>query len=194
MTITKKQIIIASILMMITLSVIIILSRFPKPMLHVDYPYYPDVESITDSADVIIVGEVIKAKEVQYLMVHQTSTETTPYTIATVKITAVLKGPVNIGDSITIKQLGHYKSKPEATLYEMDGYLSENTTHLMFLTAYPDSPYSPVNPAQGIVEVKEGNILYSNSKYSLFGYHADSENTTDTLDSAVISIQTCIDK
>ena len=185
----------------IALALLICTSLLPKPMFHGDYPYYPDVEEITNAADVIIVGEVVTAKNVKNLMVDKTPNksdkEVTPYTLSTVKIINVIKGDVDIGDIITIKQLGDYKNMPEATLHEMDGYLAKGTEQLMFLCEYESSPYSPVNPAQGMVEVKDG-ILHSNNKYSLFGYSAGATTTADTantirtdnsLDTAIESIK-----
>ncbi|AEE97772.1 hypothetical protein [Mahella australiensis] len=199
MTTAKKHVITISILILISLALIIVIAVnfFPKPMIHGDYPYYPDVKSITNAADVIIVGEVVSAKDVQDLMVdrtpNKTNKETTPYTISTVKVVEVVKGNVNIGEIITIKQLGDYKAKPEATLHEMNGYLSKDTEQLMFLCEYDDSPYSPVNPAQGIIKVRNGTTLYSANEYSLFGYTATSAKTADSLDSAIAMIKDCID-
>lgn len=201
MAIKSKKI--ASALGIAALSMALILwictSLLPKPMFHGDYPYYPDVESITNAADVIIVGEVVTARNVKKLMVDKTPNKTDkkamPYTLSTVKVTDVIKGDVNIGDVITIKQLGDYRNKPEATLHEMDGYLMKDTEQLMFLCEYDSSPYSPVNPAQGMVEVKEG-VLYANNKYALFGYSsdaADAVRTDNSLNAAIESIKQFID-
>lgn len=179
----------------IALIMLFCMHLLPKPMFHGDYPYYPDVESITDAADVIIIGEVTKAREVKNIIVDQTPNkfdkEAVPYTLSTIKVLQVIKGDLNEGDIITIKQLGDYKNKPEATLHEMDGYLLKNTEQLMFLCEYENSPYSPVNPAQGIVEVKNG-VLHSNNEYSLFGYSAEADQTAlaeNSLDSAMESIR-----
>ena len=201
MTIQKKYTIVVSVLISLILAFFISINLFPRPMFHGDYPYYPDVESITRAADTIIVGEVVTAKNVQKLMVDRTpnknNKETVPYTISTVRVKEVIKGNVNVGDVITIKQLGDYKNKPEETLHQTDGYLSKATDQLMFLCEYEDSPYSPVNPAQGIVEVKNGT-LYSKSRYSLFGYTGTSEaaknvNSLDKLDTAVMAIKACME-
>ncbi len=197
MTIKTKKMAFAFgiVVLSIALALLVCMSFLPKPMLHGDYPYYPDVESITNAADVIIVGEVVTAREVKYLMVDKTPNksdkEATPYTLSTVKVIDVIKGDIGIGDVITIKQLGDYRNKPEATLHEMDGYLVKGTDQLMFLCEYEDSPYSPVNPAQGIIEVKNG-VLHSNNRYSLFGYSTDAANaihTNNSLDVAVESIK-----
>ena len=184
MTIKSKKAasVLGVVVLSMALALLICTSLLPKPMLHGDYPYYPDVESITSAADVIVVGEVVTARNVKKLMVDKTSNKTnkeaTPYTLSTVKVTNVIKGDVSIGDVITIKQLGDYKNKPEATLHEMDGYLMKET--------------------EGMVEVKDG-MLHSNNKYSLFGYSSDGVNTTadmtgsvrtdNSLDAAIESIK-----
>ncbi|HBB30245.1 MAG TPA: hypothetical protein DC000_13580 [Clostridiales bacterium] len=50
------------------------------------------------------------------------------------------------------------------------------------MCGYENSPYSPVNPAQGVVDVKDGNTLYSANRYSLFGYSNNAKKTIDTID------------
>ncbi len=188
MSITRKRLMTGAALVIISIifSVIIISNFSPKPMFHGDYPYYPDVESITNASDVIIVGEVVSARNVKDIIVDTTidkkDKDKTPYTISTIKVNEVIKGNVKVGDIITVKQLGDYKSKPEETLYKMDGYLKKGTTELMFLCGYENSPYSPVNPAQGVIDVKDGNTLYSANRYSLFGYSNNAGKTIDTLD------------
>jgi hypothetical protein len=197
MTINNKKMVstLGVVVLSIALALLICISFLPKPMFHGDYPYYPDVESITNAADVIIVGEVVTAREVKNLMVDKTPNkadkEATPYTLSTVKVIDVIKGDIDIGDVLTIKQLGDYKNKPEATLHEMDGYIVNGTEQLMFLCEYEDTPYSPVNPAQGIMEVRN-DVLHSNNRYSLFGYSTDAANairTDDSLDIAIESIK-----
>ena len=63
MTIKTKKMAFAFgiVVLSIALALLVCMSFLPKPMLHGDYPYYPDVESITNAADVIIVGEVVTA-------------------------------------------------------------------------------------------------------------------------------------
>lgn len=196
---TKKKKIATTLIVIcfsLVISTVIVIKSMPKPMFHGDYPYYSDVDSIVQASDVIIVGDVISAREVKDLMVdrslNKTDKETIPYTLSTVKIVTVIKGNVKVGDVITIKQLGDYKNKPEETLYEMDGYLTKDTEHLMFLCEYNNSPYSSVNPAQGIIEVRNGT-LYSANRYSLFGYNDGSKRKTDSLDTVIESVKEVMD-
>lgn len=193
----KKALTVAGI---VTLSLALVFVAFfhfvPKPMLHGEYPYYSDIQSITEASDVIIVGEIVSARDIQYLMVDmtpdKTDKETTPYTISTVKIVDVIKGPVAEGDIITIKQIGDFKKMPDAFLHETDGYLKEDMSALMFLKGFESSPYSPLSPQQGIVEVKNGQ-LFSNSKYSLFGYSSSDQTEAETLSSAIADITTYVE-
>jgi hypothetical protein len=192
---SKRFIIVFTVIILVISALLILNSVMPPKFFHGDYPYYPKVADIVNAADAIIVGDVIKAREVKQLMVDVTPNkpekETIPYTLATVKVTEVIKGTVKIGDEIVIKQLGDYKNKPEQTLYEMDGYLKENSTELMFLCEYDNSPYSPVNPAQGIVSVKSDGSLYSSNRYSLFGYN-ETGRETDKIDSSIITIKSYV--
>ncbi len=161
-----------------------------------DYPHYTDAASIMKAADVVIVGDVINAGEVKELMVDvtpdKTDKETTPYTLSTIKVTEIIKGNIKIGDILTIKQLGDYKNKPEKTLYEMDGYVKKDEKELMFLCEYTDSPYSPVNPAQGIIKINADGTLFSSNKYSLWGYKETGEEIQSTKE--IDKIDSVIDK
>ena len=78
MTIKSKKAasVLGVVVLSMALALLICTSLLPKPMLHGDYPYYPDVESITSAADVIVVGEVVTARNVKKLMVDKTSNKT----------------------------------------------------------------------------------------------------------------------
>lgn len=73
MTIKSKKAasVLGVVVLSMALALLICTSLLPKPMLHGDYPYYPDVESITSAADVIVVGEVVTARNVKKLMVDK---------------------------------------------------------------------------------------------------------------------------
>lgn len=199
----KKKIITVPVVIIALVAALLIvflkISLTSRPMLQGDYPYYPDVQSITDSADVIIVGEVLTSQDVQDLMVDQTpgkeGKEPIQYTLSTVEVTEVISGDVQVGDILTVKQIGDYKDFPEATLKEIDGYFKTGQTELIFLASYENSPYSTVNPAQGAIEVLDNGELYSASKYSLWGYNDANtrfEGAVDTLDDAIAEIKGCL--
>ena len=79
----------------------------PK-VLEADYPYYPEVSNITEAADVIVVGKVLEAEDVQNLNINtdpqtRNSTDSIPYTISKIEVTNVIKGNVEIGDILEVK-------------------------------------------------------------------------------------------
>ena len=189
----KRRVIIIALALLVLFLALFLIARLNKdtPVILGDWPYYPDVENITKAADVIIIGDVVSAKSVEQIKISEKRPEdlktNLPYTISTVKVSRVLKGDVNVGDEISIRQLGDHKRRPESTLQRINGYLSKNQECLMFLAEFDDLPYAPLNPGQGIIWIKEGTKLYSPCENALFGYK-DSENTE------LISIETAIDE
>jgi len=164
----------------------------PK-VIEADYPYYPEVRDITQAADVIIVGNVIEAEDVQKLNINtdpqtRNNVDPIPYTISKIEVTNVIKGNVKVGDILEVKQLGDFKKMPEAFLAETDGYFSTEDCDLLFLASFEKTPYSPLNPTQGAVQVLDDHTLYSASKYSLFGYGTKTRSASQTLDEAIAEI------
>lgn len=192
MAIKKRTFVIILAILVLFLALFLILRpNKDTPVILGDWPYYPDVENITKAADVIIIGDVVSAKSVEQIKISEKRPEdlktNLPYTISTVKVSRVLKGDINVGDVISVRQMGDHKRRPESTLQRINGYLSKNQECLMFLAEFDDLPYAPLNPGQGIIWIKEGIKLYSPCEYALFGYK-DSENTE------LISIETAIDE
>lgn len=178
----------------LVINIVWIFSLSEKRVLKADYPYYSEVEDITIAADVIIVGKVIDAEKVQEMNVNtdpQTRNEvdSIPYTVSKFEAIEIVKGDINVGDIIEVKQLGDFKNIPEATLEEIDGYFKLGNLELLFLASYDDgTPYSTLNPTQGAVQVLEDQTLYSASKYSLFGYETKARSVPQTLDDAIEKI------
>ena len=190
----NKKIIISCTLfcLALTLGIVWYFALSPK-VLEADYPYYPEVSNITEAADVIVVGKVLEAEDVKNLNINtdpqtRNSTDSIPYTISKVEVTDVIKGNVEIGDILEVKQLGDFEKMPEAFLAETDGYFNKDDSELLFLASFESTPYSPLNPTQGAVKVLEDQTLYSASKYSLFGYEAKTRSTPQTLDDAIAEI------
>ncbi len=178
----------------LVINIVWIFSLSEKRVLKADYPYYSEVEDITIAADAIIVGKVIDAEKVQEMNVNtdpQTRNEvdSIPYTVSKFEAIEIVKGDINVGDIIEVKQLGDFKNIPEATLEEIDGYFKLGNLELLFLASYDDgTPYSTLNPTQGAVQVLEDQTLYSASKYSLFGYETKARSVPQTLDDAIEKI------
>ena len=151
----------------------------PK-VLEADYPYYPEVSNITEAADVIVVGKVLEAEDVQNLNINtdpqtRNSTDSIPYTISKIEVTNVIKGNVEIGDILEVKQLGDFENMPEAFFSRNPmGIFNTNDSELLFLASFEGTPYSPLNPTQGAVKVwrikhytLQVNILYLDMKQKL---------------------------
>lgn len=178
----------------LVINIVWIFSLSEKRVLKADYPYYSEVEDITIAADAIIVGKVIDAEKVQEMNVNtdpQTRNEvdSIPYTVSKFEAIEIVKGDINVGDIIEVKQLGDFKNIPEATLEEIDGYFKLGNLELLFLASYDDgTPYSTLNPTQGAVQVLEDQTLYAASKYSLFGYETKARSVPQTLDDAIEKI------
>lgn len=178
----------------LVINIVWIFSLSEKRVLKADYPYYSEVEDITIAADAIIVGKVIDAEKVQEMNVNtdpQTRNEvdSIPYTVSKFEAIEIVKGDINVGDIIEVKQLGDFKNIPEATLEEIDGYFKLGNLELLFLASYDDgTPYSTLNPTQGAVQVLEDQTLYSASKHSLFGYETKARSVPQTLDDAIEKI------
>ena len=195
----KKNLVIVVLIILMAAGILSVFFASGSRVLKVEYPYYPEVKDLTVEADVILVGKVIDAQEVRKINVdknQQTGNQkgTVPYTMSKIEVTTVIKGNVNEGDVIEVKQLGDYKKMPEATLAEMDGYFKTGDSELLFLESYDDgTPYSTLNPAQGAVQVLEDQTLYSASKYSLFGYDRSAQSALITIEDAIKEISQYIE-
>ena len=195
----KKNLVIVVLITLMAAGILSVFFVSGSRVLKVEYPYYPEVKDLTVEADVILVGKVIDAQEVRKINVdknQQTGNQkgTVPYTMSKIEVTTVIKGNVDEGDVIEVKQLGDYKKMPEATLAEMDGYFKTGDSELLFLESYDDgTPYSTLNPAQGAVQVLEDQTLYSASKYSLFGYDRSAQSASITIEDAIKEISQYIE-
>ena len=141
-----------------------------------DYPYYPDAASLVEESDLVIVGEVVSAGSIQNLKTTKDSDETETHTVAKVRVKQVLKGGVNVGDEISISQIGNYLI-PQYPELKSEDYIKKGTEQLFFLVGFDNLPYCCVTEDQGRVEIRNGK-LYSSRKLSLYGYKAHEELST----------------
>ena len=138
-----------------------------------DYPYYTSAEELMEASDAVIVGEVISDGKVMESALSRDRSDGLTYTVFKIRVVESVKGKLRAGDEIEVKQLGSNNVRYE----ESGSFFKKGSTRLLFLAAYDDAPYSPVNPYQGAVEVREGR-LYAESKYSLFGYKEHEQQET----------------
>ena len=162
-----------------------------------EYPMYNSVSEMASVADIIVVGEVISAGDVQKLNVKKSLEKATDddyitYTVFEIEVETVLEGNVNEGDILKVKQLGDYRMNPLSALKKIDGYFKKDSHQLLFLKEYETSPCSVVNVEQGAMLVNEDGSLYSKSEYALFRDAAKGADCFVTLTEAIIEIQEAV--
>lgn len=164
-----------------------------------DYPIYNDVAGMTEVADIIVVGKVIRSGDVQKLNVNKSKEKASDndyivYTVSEIEVDTVLMGDVEKGDILKVKQLGDYKMSPLADLKKIDGYFKKDSRQLLFLRVYETSPCSVINAQQGAMLVNEDGSLYSKSEYALFKDTSKSATGFMTLEEAVHEIQQAVEE
>jgi len=135
------------------------------------YLYFSTLESLCEESDIIVVCDVKSAGNQEYINISTEGIDLTPYTVSTVNVIEALKGSIQEGDSVKVKQMGFYKSLPDAETKQIDGYLKKGNRYILFLSTYDglglDVPCSPLNPQQGVVPIeKESGYVAGND--SLF--------------------------
>lgn len=131
------------------------------------YYYYQSEKELVNDSDLIIVGEVVKANKAEMININldkekaakNLEEDNVLYTVFDIKVDEVIKGNVNAGDIIKIKQAGDKDSK-ENRLNEND-YFKKGSTYAFFLQGYeerPDIPYSTLSTIQGQLEIENGKV------------------------------------
>lgn len=143
-----------------------------------DYPDYGSTEAALEAADVVLVGTVESSRElVEYPEVDDSRTGLenpqsgvdisdedleemgVVTTVTTIKVTEVISGDVEVGDSVEVSQVGG----------TIDGvtYIEDSTTFieevnspelLLLLNDFGDGDYDLVNPVEGVYEVSDGEV------------------------------------
>jgi hypothetical protein len=136
-----------------------------------DYPYYTTGKDMTKFSDVIVVGKVKKDNQVQELNIN--SDKKAPphffiFTVSDFEVHEVLKGNIEPGKTIQIKQMGG-ELKGRKYVVEGETYLKQNNEYVLFLQYYRESePLSLINPTQGSIQIMGEKILPApdNTAYS----------------------------
>jgi len=157
-----------------------------------DFPHYKSIDSLSEKADVIIKGRVIKSRvEALNDVIYSTSVdekmnpggelpeEKTNYTIYTIEIVDSLKGNSKPGDTIEVKQLGGEVGNIEFISEENIDILTGND-YILFLATYENTPASLLNSVQSLYiygktseegantqKVEESNITSANPENDL---------------------------
>lgn len=161
----------------ICIVVVISINNRKNNITHADFPYFNDIDSLVENANTIFDGKVIKEIGIKKININLSDNSDedlyATYTVFQVEVLDVMKGELNVGDKIEIKQLGD-KDGIKNVETEEAGYFEENQECVFFLESYknikPDMPYSTLNPSQGSItfannksQVASGNKLISNN-------------------------------
>ena len=114
---------------------------------------YSDLQSMVQSSDSIIVGEVIDSKS--FLRVDLV------FTLQRIKITEVLKGEVKPGEIIDVLQTGGYIEEEDIKTppFREDPLLERNSVQILFLQHSVTDPWwLIVGGYQGRAEVQKGQL------------------------------------
>jgi len=129
--------------------------------MHADFIGYSNIKDLTDSADAIVIGEVVNVNP-PILITHGKFDDGSPwedvFTVSDVEVKKVLKGSLKPGQMIQVKQWG---GEYQGTRYIVDGeseFFSKNMRGIFFIQMYKDVPASCLNPYQGFVKIVDGKI------------------------------------
>ena len=126
-----------------------------NPEVLYDWMYYGNVEEICDRSDAIIKGEVVKVYDPQIMITSYVDNSNEVYkdvyTISDVKIVESIKGSLNPGDVIKVRQMGGSYKGVNYKKYDYE-FFKENTQGIMFLCLF-DGYAELVNPGQGMVKL-----------------------------------------
>ena len=149
----------------------LIQTRYVQP----DYPMYNTENSLVNEATDIVIGEVISTKSEKIKIAftegrkYENDEDKMMYTISEVKVIETLKGDINTGDTIQIKQLGDGKRTIDKVVVENGGYYAKGDKKVFFLMSYKEFgvPYSVVNPIQGQIAL-DNDFIVKNENNPLF--------------------------
>ena len=84
------------------------------------------------------------------------------FTVFDVSVNDVIKGDLEVGDVIQIKQLGDKKKSPVGEIVSSGGYYEKGGQYIFFLTSFenilPGISFEPLHPSFGQIEIVEGKI------------------------------------
>jgi hypothetical protein len=138
------------------------------------YPRYNTEAKLVADVDVVVVGEVIKS-ETRDIDINPGGEQplVLPYLVSTVKVQRVIKGAVSPGDSLEVKQL---LAADQPDFQRLD---KKGSRALLFLAAYPNSPYSPANPDQGVVLIENGRARGADGNQLFKGGKSEADVTAE---------------
>jgi hypothetical protein len=152
-------------------------SSSPTTEYYLDYPTYDSAIDLVDAADTIVRGRVLRTRVEE--LYPDVSTETDPalnpqagldpaeleevepiiITIATVKVTEVIKGDVRTSARIEVSQVG---GQIDGATYRVHGttlVVPRSQEYIFVLAQHPGAPFDLVNPEQGLYDALQGGRI-----------------------------------
>jgi len=121
-----------------------------------------DETSIITYPDWIIIGEVVSVQSEKVnvadsdpITKKQIGSDLVTYTVSEIKVLEVVKGDLNVGDIVKVKQRGDEKHQPDKDVIAGPGYLIKGAQDFLFLKECPNTPNNLINPWQGVIEIKD---------------------------------------
>lgn len=148
-----------------------------------DFPHYDTVREVAAAADVIVTGKVVKVETRDININIGPDRETNPAVmkcdVSLIEVKRVIKGNVNKGDTIEVKQEAALAGAQESRMKERNG------VGVFFLVTYPYGvPCSLVNPEQGMVAIENGQPR-PHSGNALFGGARTEDGLVSEIESAL---------
>jgi len=115
-----------------------------------DYPSCSSAGELVDRADTVVVGVVSAAETRRVDVSLEGDPVGDPYLVSSVTVEQVVKGDLEAGDVIEVKQLLSADS-PQRIWLDREGMRA-----VLFLAEFAGLPYSPLSPIQGVVSIEGG--------------------------------------
>lgn len=133
-------------------------------IISMNYPNYESLEEVVKESKIAIKGEIVDkcVKEIQVGSYGDGEAISYLYTVSKVKVLKTLKGTLNEGEMVYVKQLGD-GCRVIANNFDSEDYFKIGQQYYMFLdSSEKDSeamPYSCLNPQQGALKIEDNKII-----------------------------------
>lgn len=117
-----------------------------------DWPGYDSWEGVLAASDLVVVADVVSEHESTLYADDHPGDESyaLPVTITTVEVLEVVQGDARAGEQLEVSLPGTRLQQAAGVRHLAD---IDAEALLLALVAFDGSPYSPVNPAQGVLAV-----------------------------------------
>ncbi|OPX43163.1 hypothetical protein CLHUN_29130 [Ruminiclostridium hungatei] len=136
-----------------------------KIMSYASYAYYKNGEELATIADLIFIGRVVKVNAPEELQIGDSTKDI--YTVSEFRVEKVIKGNINKGDIIKVKQIGGLYNG-FLRIEKGIEFFKDGENRLLFLETFDSDEYkyktpaSPINPQQGSMLIVNGKTRKSN--------------------------------